>query len=371
MKTILVLILTLIVNLTPTTAQSNTYSKDILENIELGTEILITHKYYSKLEDEVIVEKSLLKILETTPISYNYLYFDKYGVSNITKDSIKNFIYFNGDYYSSRNYYNDFDRPVSSYIHFIELKKSLESLTEGIAEQSISYGETDSSTYTIQSIYLNDLNLHRTLKLEKGKNRNDYLVITKAASQDGVNLLDMWEEVDFRPNNIENRIFDLDRMFLSFNEIVESKAKRKKRSTLEFLDVNYILEGINTKDSKLIELFDSNKYLLVYSWGIWCGPCRLNKKNAIQLSNEVSKEFKFISVNCELNKKYSDKELAEYIKRNKLDFPVYYGCEFLDYFRSKEYPNLLVFNKKLELIGNLSGYVQDVSEYLEFLEQFE
>lgn len=350
---------------------SYSYSKNNLENINLGSEIVITHRYNSKLKDSIMLEKSYLKILESNFDNYKYLYFDKFGVFNITKDSIKNFTYFNGYYYKSRNYFNDFDKPVSSYIHFIELKKSLESLTVGISEQSILYGETDSSFYANLRIYLNELNLHRTLKVEWSKNNKEFLIVTKSASQDGIDLPDMWEEVNFRQSSAEVFMFNLDLMYSNFNAIVEAKANRKKRKILDSLDENYLLKGINTEDTKLEELFDSNKYLLVYSWGIWCGPCRLNKNNAIQLSNEVSSKFKFISVNCEINKKYAKIELIEYISKNKLSFPVYYGCEFLDFYKSNEYPNLLVFNNRLEIIGNYSGYVKDVSEYLEFLEQFD
>lgn len=349
------------------------FSKVNLENLDLGNDIKITQKLYSNLEDEVIVKETYLKILESSSDNYKYIYFDELGVSFINKDSIKYFNFSNGNYFTNRNYYNDFDKPLSSYIYFIELQKSLESLTKSIAEQSIINGETESFYYTKQDIYVEDLNIYRSLTIEWSKNGFDSLIITKAASHEGENLPGMWEQVIFSRSKNNSIYFDLEK-YIEFYNNRERLILEKKKSNdinLNSFNLNYILQGINTKDVEINELFKEIKYLLVYCWGSWCGPCKLNYKNAIKLSEKINSNFKFISLNCEISKKYSKLELNEYLKRKNIQFPVYFGCDILDYLKTEEYPNLLVFNRNLELISNFPGYVLDFSEYLEYLSQFD
>lgn len=356
-------------------SQSIAYSRISYNDIDLGANIKITQKEYTKLEDSIETTISFLNILESNDLDYKYILFDKFHVTRITKDSVRELFFFGGDFYNYRNYYNDFDKPVSSYIYFIENRKNIDSLTVGIEKQSTIHGETDSSYFTLQNIHLDNLNLDRSLYLEWAKNGKDFFRILKTASQNGVNLSSMWQEVVLTPSTNDEYFSDVGQNYLDYLERVKSNKERKNRKNnnenKDSIKSDYVLKGINTEDSKFGDLFSGKNYLLVYIWGIWCGPCELNTPNVIELFKNLDDKYSFVSLNCEVNEKFTNEEILKYISIKEINYNVYYGCQFIDYYGIKNYPNLLVFNKNLELIDNFSGYVLDVNTYVEFLNEID
>lgn len=356
-------------------SESFAFARISYNDIDLGANIKITQKEYNKLEDSLKTIISFLNILESNELGYKYVLFDESSVINITRDSVKKFFYFSGDFYNYRNYFNDFDKPVSSYIYFIENRKNIDSLTVGIEKQSTTHGETDSSYFTFQKIHLDNMNLDRSLYLEWAKNGKDFFRILKTASQNGIDLPSMWQEVILTPSTNDEYFSDVGQNYLDFLKRVKSNKERKIQKninkTQDSIKSDYVLKGINTKDSKFGDLLNGKGYLLVYTWGIWCGPCGFNTPNVIELFNILDDKYSFVSLNCEVNEKFTNQEILKYISLKKINYNVYSGCEFMDSYGIINYPTLLVFNKNLELIDQISGFVLDVNTYVEFLNEID
>lgn len=347
-------------------------------DIKLGNSIEVTQFEYSDLNDSILSQKSYLFILDTDSAHYKYVYKDNSSIYNITNDSLSKFNYFDGSYFKTQNYFKSFNKPVSEYIYFIQDQKTIEELTKDIKEKSNSYGETDSSYFVENKIYLENINLNRSLKLEWAKNKKDFFIITKQGFKNGDTLKNMWLVDVFKPLTNPNEFKNIKEDNFAYEE-KEAKAVKSKVATnalnsnifdkdsLKNILINNELKGLNVPDAKLLDLFNNKKYLIIYTWGTWCGFCLFNINNVNKFSENVPPLFSFVSFDFENSINIKKEKLLNYFKINNINYPVYHGDEFIYLKNIIEYPNFIVINKNLEVVLSHGGYVKDYNVYLDLL----
>lgn len=146
--------------------------------------------------------------------------------------------------------------------------------------------------------------------------------------------------------------------FKSYNEKeIETQKKKKDLAIGDKLNLNYNLVGINRKDIYLKEYFKQNDFLIIYTWGTWCGPCIANTKN-VEKFYEECKKTKFITLMCEKGKADFSKKKS-YTDRKNISYPVYSNEDFVKDNNFSVYPILAVIDKYGTVIDMVIGYADD------------
>ncbi|AEH02042.1 thioredoxin family protein [Lacinutrix sp. 5H-3-7-4] len=112
----------------------------------------------------------------------------------------------------------------------------------------------------------------------------------------------------------------------------------------EISNLNWLLDLEEAKQESL----SSNKPILIYFTGSdWCGPCKLLKKDFFNTDAFEEKAKHFVLLKVDMPRRI-DIITPEQKVKNKLLVKKYN--------KNGGYPNLVVLNKNLNVIGELSGY---------------
>lgn len=106
----------------------------------------------------------------------------------------------------------------------------------------------------------------------------------------------------------------------SFKEI---KAKINTTYTLETTDGKSIILDLDKK--KLISKELNGKTVLINFWATWCPPCKEEIPDFNELYKKYGDDLEIVGVLFEKNK--DPKELAEFMKKFEMAFPVTIGSE--------------------------------------------
>lgn len=198
---------------------------------------------------------------------------------------------------------------------------------------------------TIQTDTFNELE-YKFKFFENGKNieqLESHYVYKKA---NNTSIFNEFEEIYYNWRNNYKKILN-----------TEPKKDRKKLRKGDTLDLNYILYGLNRDNLNLEDYFKSNKYLIIYTWGTWCGPCISNTKNVIRFNKEC-RNNNFVTLICEKGKADLN-EMRTYVNRKKLSYPVCNNEAFIKKNHFQVYPSMIVLNSRGIVVDAIFGCASD------------
>jgi len=104
-------------------------------------------------------------------------------------------------------------------------------------------------------------------------------------------------------------------------------------------------------DDRVINLNDINQTTIVHFWATWCPTCRLEASNI----ESISKDVNVITVAVNSG---SDREIQEFMKRNRLTFRVINDnqSKLASSFKVEMFPTTFIYNKNRELKFSEVGY---------------
>lgn len=112
----------------------------------------------------------------------------------------------------------------------------------------------------------------------------------------------------------------------------------------EISNLNWLLDLEEAKQ----ESVSSNKPILIYFTGSdWCGPCKLLKKDFFNTDAFEEKAKHFVLLKVDMPRRIDIITPEQKVKNKVL---------VKKYNKNGGYPNLVVLNKNLNVIGELSGY---------------
>ncbi|MGE3063062.1 MAG: TlpA family protein disulfide reductase [bacterium] len=138
------------------------------------------------------------------------------------------------------------------------------------------------------------------------------------------------------------------------DQYLETESEKKIFEETSLIDLN----GKEHKFSKY-----KGKVVLIDFFATWCGPCKMEIKDLVQMKKEYSKEKKiaFVAVSSEID---AD-TIREFAKNMSFDFDIYYnGGELMDRESIKGVPTLYLIDKKGNLRYMRVGYSEENDKYL-------
>lgn len=266
-------------------------------------------------------------------------------------------------------------QTITQLIYTLEYKKVFlfRDLTEGEVKTSTIYNSQIRDVKFKVDIQLNN-NYYVSNSFDISFENNTIDFLFEKIDETGTKIIPRLEQI-ISPSNEDSVFKKLDEFYFKdrfkFKEHINVKKRKELAPDIkkgQKLKSNILLKGINKADSKIEDLFEGNDYLVLYSWGVWCGYCLRNHKyvDSLYLSNYPN--VSFASINCE-SVSENNKKIKKYVSLNKINYPVYQSCEFLKANGIYSYPQLTIIDKDLNVVDFITGNVLKYSEYEDFLKK--
>lgn len=116
------------------------------------------------------------------------------------------------------------------------------------------------------------------------------------------------------------------------------------------------LEALDGSTISLDEL--DTRRTVIYFWATWCGACDLQSGAISSLHERAGDDLTVISVVLQ----YGDRsEVADHVKNEDIDYPVYLGTPGLaQRFRVESYPTIYIIDDELRIRHGLVGYTTGI-----------
>lgn len=142
----------------------------------------------------------------------------------------------------------------------------------------------------------------------------------------------------------------------SFKEQKVQSNKNYHLKTTDGKDIKFTIEN-DTLTSKEL----NGKYVLINFWATWCAPCIQEMPTLVKLQKENANKLQIVGVLIEKNK--DPKELAEFMEKFGMNFPVTVGEE--NYRMAKAFDDVKMFPESFVYAPNgkfLEKFIGEIEE---------